>query len=67
MMFKYTAENCLAIDSRTENNGVVIIYEDAPGVNIEVIFDDPGDALSHVIVPSPANRPDFGVNPDYNF
>lgn len=51
-MFKYTAENCLAIDSRYEGNSVTIVYEDAP-VDIEVIYDDPNDSLSHTIVPGP--------------
>ena len=50
LMFKYTAENCLAIDSRYEGNSVTIVYEDAP-VDVEVIFDDPNDSLSHTIVP----------------
>ena len=57
MMFKYTAENCLAIDSPMQNGKVNIVYEAAPGVNIEVIFDDPNDSLGYYQTDPPKNRP----------
>lgn len=67
MMFKYTAENCLAIDGLRGADGVTIIYEDAPGVELEVIYDDPGDSMTHSVVPGPVSRPDFGACPDHAF
>ncbi len=67
MMFKYTAENCLAIDGLRGEDGVTIIYEDAPGVELEVIFDDPNDSMTHTIVPGPGSRPDYSAFPGHAF
>ncbi|MBE6752991.1 MAG: hypothetical protein E7559_01330 [Ruminococcaceae bacterium] len=67
LMFKYTAENCLALTSVPEQNGVVIIYEDNKDVNLEVIFDDPNDNLTYTFAPQPTNRPDYSDMDDYRF
>lgn len=45
LMFKYTAEDCLAVTSLRGQNGVTILYEDNPDVNVEIIYDDPKDSL----------------------
>lgn len=57
LMFKYTAENCLAIDSVHSGNKVSIVYENSPDVNIECIFDDPGDNLDYYLTDAPKNLP----------
>ena len=67
MMFMYTAENCLALDSARRNDGTVIIYEDDPAVNMQIIYDDPDDSLSCEFVTPPQNHPDWSLNPDYAF
>ncbi len=59
MMFKYMAENCMAIDSRNENGKMNIVYEAAPGVNLEVIFDDPNDSLGYYQTDPPKNLPNW--------
>lgn len=46
LMFQYTSENCLAVDGVWSQNGVQITYEEAEGVQIHVIFDDPSDTTS---------------------
>lgn len=59
LMFQYTAENCLALDSVRQGNQVTIVYEADPQVELHVIFDDPGDNLSFTQVDPPKNRPDW--------
>ncbi len=63
LMFMYTARNCLAVDGARDQSGVRIIYEEAPGVEISVIFDDPGDSLTFVRAPAPRDLPDWSVLP----
>lgn len=60
LMFKYTAENCLAIDSVNNGNKVSIVYENNPDVKLECIFDDPGDNLDYYLTDAPKNLPDWG-------
>ena len=60
LMFKYTAENCLAIDSVNNGGKVSIVYENNPAVNIQVIFDDPGDNLDYYLTDAPKNLPNWG-------
>ncbi len=59
LMFRYTAENVLAVDGAQSQSGVEIIYEEAGGQPIEVIFDDPNDSLTVVRRPSPQSIPDW--------
>ncbi len=59
LMFKYTAENCMAVDSRNENGGMKIIYEANPKINLEVIFDDPNDSLDYYQIDPPKNLPNW--------
>jgi len=61
LMFMYSAENVLAVDSVDENGGVKIVYEEADGQEINVIFDDESDALFYGRAPSPANYPDWSA------
>ena len=61
MMFRYTAENVLAVDS----NGTQIIYEEANGLQIEVIFDNPGDNMGLARAESPVQLPDWNTAPDH--
>ena len=58
-MFRYTAENVLAVDGAQSQSGVEIIYEEAGGQPIDVIFDDPNDSLTVVRRPSPQSIPDW--------
>ncbi len=67
MMFKYTAENCLAIDGARSDTGVMILYEDVPEVDVETIFDDRGDSLDMKFVTSPSKYPDWSKLEDYVF
>ena len=59
MMFKYTAENCMAIDSRSENGEMKIIYEALPDIALEVIFDDPNDNLGYYQTDPPKDLPNW--------
>lgn len=59
LMFRYTAPDCLAVDSRGSRDSVTIVYEADPQVEIEVIYDDPGDNLFFEQVTPPQNRPDW--------
>ncbi len=65
LMFKYTAENCLAIDGVRGNNGITITYENT--AEVEIIFDDPNDSLYASFVEPPKSYPDWSLNPGYNF
>lgn len=64
LMFMYTAENVLAVDGAPTQSGVQIIYEEANGQQINVVFDDPGDSLTFVRAESPQNLPDWSQLPD---
>lgn len=59
LMFQYTAENCLAVDS----NHTQIIYESNGKPFVKVIFDDPSDNLQFVWKDSPNNLPDWSRLP----
>ncbi len=67
LMFQYTAENCLAIDSVRNGQRITITYEDAPGVHVSTIFDDPADALDHAFVTPPQNLPDWSSAKGFDF
>lgn len=60
LMFKYTADDCLAVDGLRNGDACTIVYEDRPGVEIEVIFDDPGDRLDFRLEKAPKNLPAWG-------
>jgi len=59
LMFCYTAENCLAVDS----NDRQIIYEDTGKPFVTVIFDDPADNLEFVWASAPKKLPDWNNLP----
>ena len=63
LMFCYTWENVLAIDSMPTGGGVEIVYEEAGGLEIQVIYDDPGDSLTYRRAPSPQELPDWSRLP----
>ena len=67
LMFMYTAESCLAVDSVRSGSGVTITYETAPGVSVQIIFDDPSDSLTAAFVTPPQQRADWSALPDFNF
>ncbi|MDD5954454.1 MAG: hypothetical protein PUD38_04535 [Firmicutes bacterium] len=67
LMFLYTAENVLAIDGVMSQSGIQITYEDAKGLPITVIFDDPSDSLTFARAASPSRLPDWDALPDYPF
>ncbi len=67
LMFQYRAEDCLAIDSVANGGKMTITYEEVPGVEVAVIFDDPGDSLEYTFEPSPRQLPDWSSNPSYSF
>lgn len=59
LMFMYSAENVLAVDGVQSGNGIQITYEEADGLDIEVVFDDTGDTLDFARAPSPTQLPDW--------
>ncbi len=67
LMFMYTAENVLAVDGLHMDGRVQIVYEDANGLPIDVIFDNPADHLEHIREKSPENLPDWNAAPDAVF
>lgn len=67
LMLMYTAEDVLAVDGPQSQSGVQIIYEEANGQQINVVFDDPGDSLTFIRKASPKNLPDWSQLPDAIF
>lgn len=67
LMFMYTADNCLAIDSEMRQDGVSIIYEDALGHAPTVIFDNPNDSVDMRLEKAPENRPIWDHEGNYPF
>lgn len=67
LMFLYTAENVLAVDCVRSQSGIQITYEEAKGLPITVIFDDPSDSLTFGRAASPSQLPDWNALPDYPF
>ena len=67
MMFLYTADNCLAIDSERRPDGVTIVYENSIGDAMQVIFDNPGDSVDMRFEKTPANRPAWDHEEDHRF
>ena len=63
LMFMYTAENVLAVDSLRTSDGVQIVYEDAQGQPVQVIYDIPEDRLTFARAESPKNLPDWSQLP----
>lgn len=59
LMFMYAADNVLAVEGVPNGNKVQIIYEQANGQEIQVIFDDPDDSLEFTRAPSPETLPDW--------
>lgn len=67
LMFMYTAENTPAVDGVFMGEQVDILYEEAEGLNIRVIFDDTRDKLYFKRAPSPQTLPDWSQAPDAVF
>lgn len=67
LMFQYTAEDCLAVDSIREQNGITILYGVPQGVNIQVVFDDPNDSLFPGFTDPPARTPEWFKSQPYAF
>ena len=63
LMLQYTAENVLAVDSLRGDSGVQIVYEDAQGLPIRIIYDIPEDALTFARAESPTKLPDWNSLP----
>jgi len=59
LMFMYTAENCLAIDSLRTQKGITIVYEKNDDMVLDVIFDDQVDNLWFEYAQPPVNLPDW--------
>ena len=59
LMFQYTAEDCLALDSLNSQSGVTILYGLPDDVDLHVIFDDPGDSLTYETTAPPQRIPDW--------
>lgn len=63
LMLQYTAENVLAVDSLRGDSGVQIVYEDAQGQPIRIIYDVPEDSLTFARAESPTKLPDWNTLP----
>ena len=55
LMFQYTAENCLAVDS----NNHQVIYEDTGMDFVKLIFDNPSDNMEFIWSCAPQKLPDW--------
>ena len=64
-MFLYTAENVLAVDSLRIGSETQIVYEEADGTPIGVVFEDPADLLTHGRAESPEHIPDWAAEASY--
>ena len=63
LIFMYSAENVLAIDSLRLEDGIDIVYEEANGQEITVVFDDSTDSLGYRREKSPLKLPDWANLP----
>ncbi len=68
LMFMYTADNCMAVDSIDRGQGVDVVYERRSGVEVTVIFDNTRDRLNFVYADTqPQNRGDWDSLPPWDF
>lgn len=67
LMFFYTAENCLTLDSVRSARGVTITYETVSGIDVKVVFDDPNDTLYYQFIASPKVKADFSTAQSFDF
>ena len=67
LMFFYTAENCLTLDSVRSARGVTITYETVSGIDVKVVFDDPNDTLYYQFIASPRVKADFSTAQSFDF
>ena len=63
LMVMYTAENVLAVDSVKRGGVMNIVYEEADGTEIRVLFAAPDGQTQLVREPSPTKRPDWDRSP----
>ena len=63
LMVMYTAENVLAVDSMKRGGVMNIVYEEADGTEIRVLFAASDGQTQLVREPSPTKRPDWDRSP----
>lgn len=67
LMFMYQAEDCLALDSVRDNGEVVIVYEENPEVELNVIYDNANDNVSYRLEQAPTMLPDWSYVESFDF
>lgn len=67
LIFLYTNEDCLAVDSVWENGGINITYGVPKGVDVKVVYDDPGDSLVCSFREPPKHNFNWDSLPHHNF
>ncbi len=67
LMFRYVYDNVPAIDSIRDGDRVVIIDPIMPGLDIQVIFDDPNDNLTREYHTAPQELPNWSGYSSYIF
>ena len=67
LIFLYTAENCLNLDSVRSGSTITITYEKVPGVDVQIVYDDPDDMLEYAFVHPPKTSPDWSAEKSFDF
>ncbi len=67
LMFRYTAPNVPPVDSVFDGDQVIITYPSMQELQLQVIFDDTSDKLSHTFATAPQNIPEWEHQRSYLF
>ena len=59
LIVKYTAADAPAVDSVRSQSGIEITYAQMNDIELEILFDDPGDSLSFTFTDAPSQFPNW--------
>lgn len=59
LILKYTAADAPAVDSVRSQSGIEITYAQMNDIELEILFDDPGDSLSFTFTDAPSQFPNW--------
>ena len=59
LIVKYTAADVPAVDSVRSQSGIEITYAQMNDIELEILFDDPGDSLTFTFTDAPSQFPNW--------
>ena len=59
LIVKYTAADAPAVDSVRSQSGIEITYAQMNDIDLEILFDDPGDSLTFTFTDAPSQFPNW--------